>query len=71
MEKNKQTSAVDYIIDELINELYYDRDVSVEKRDRVLSSVHQARQLFKEQILHAATYGANAESPEKYYESRY
>lgn len=67
----KQQSAVDYLVDELITELYFDNNVSIEKRDRVLAAVHKAREIFKQQITHAATYGSNAESADKYYNDRY
>ena len=71
MEKNKQMSAVELLVEKFIVELYLDSDVPPDKRDRILASVHRARQTFRDQILHAATYGCNSESPEKYYENRY
>lgn len=71
MEKNKQQSAVEYLVEELIAELYLDCNIAPEKRDRILAAVHKSRELFKEQITHAATYGCNAESGEKYYKDRY
>lgn len=71
MVQSKQTSAVELLIEEFIVELYLDCNIPPDKRDRILETVNKARQKFKEQILHAATYGCNSESPEKYYENRY
>ncbi len=67
----RQTSAVEFVVEEFISEIYLDCNVSTEKTDKILEIVHKARELFKEQIIHAATYGANAESPESYYNSLY
>lgn len=67
----KQQSAVEFIVDEFLIELYFDCNIEPDKRNRILDAIHKAREMFKEQILHAATYGANAESPEKYYNNIY
>lgn len=67
----KQKSAVEYLIDEVVLDLYFDSNIPKEKRDKVLDATLKAREMFKEQIIHAATYGANSPSPEEYYKKTF
>lgn len=67
----KQKSAVEYLIDEVVLDLYFDSNIPKEKRDKVLDATLKAREMFKEQIKHAATYGANSSSPEEYYKKTF
>lgn len=64
---SKKQSAVEHLIDQILLDLYFDQKISPDRRDRILAAIHKSRQLFKEQIEHAATYGANSPSPEAYY----
>lgn len=67
----KQEPAVDYLINEVILDICFTTGVPQEKRYKALDACIRARQLFKEQIEHAATYGANSPSPEEYYNKTY
>lgn len=67
----KKQTVVDYLIDEVILDICFSNSVPQEKRYEILDVCFKARKMFKEQIVHAATYGANAESPEKYYNGLY
>lgn len=67
----KQQTAVEHLIEEVVLDLYFDQNISPERRDFILAAIHKSRQMFEEQIKHAATYGANSSSPEEYYKKTF